>query len=199
MLKWIASGCLVVILVVCVVAYAGYRKMQSIAADGPTVTVGIKATPERVFASMSHTDSLRHWFASGLTIRPTRAGKLAAGDTLLLITRRDSVPRTAWVVDTIVPNQLLVLHWAVLENRMVLHRRRDSLSASGDSTIITSTVIAAMTDSLAAARSKASGVTGGMIDMASTMGTAGARIQAERELKILKLRIERPGAAVPRP
>ncbi len=197
MLKWIASGCLVVILVVCVVAYAGYRKMQSIAADGPSVTVGIRATPERVFATMTHTDSLPHWFASGYTLRSSRTGKLAAGDTLRLIARRDSLARTAWVIDSIVPNQLIVLHWALLENGVVLHRRRDSLSVSGDSTLITSTVAAAMTDSLAAAGSKAGGATGGMLGMASTMGTASARLMAEQELLRLKLRIEGPPVSPP--
>ena len=197
MLKWIASGCLVIILIVCVIAYAGYRKMQSIAASGPAVTVAIKATPERVFAAMSHTDSLPSWFSPGITLRTTRKGTLAAGDTVYLLTRNDSVPRTAWVVDSIVPNQLLVLHWFVLQNRVVLHRRRDSLAAAGDSTRVTSTIVAAMMDSLAAMSGQPTGVKGGLLDMASTMGSAGARIQAEQELKRLKLHIEGPPVSRP--
>jgi uncharacterized protein YndB with AHSA1/START domain len=196
-LKWIASGCLVVILIVGVIGYAGYRKMQSIAAGGPSVTVAILAPPERVFAAMSHTDSLAKWFSPGVTLRTMRKGMLAAGDTMFLLTRNDSLPRTAWVVDSVVPNQLLVLHWIVLQNRMVLHRRRDSLSVAGDSTRVTSTIIATMTDSLQAARGQASGVTGGLLDMASTMGSAGARIQAEQELKRLKLHIEGPPVSRP--
>jgi uncharacterized protein YndB with AHSA1/START domain len=196
-LKWIASGCLVIILVVCVIAYAGYRKMASIASAGPSVTVAIKATPERVFAAMSHTDSLSKWFSPGITLRSARAGKLAAGDTLFLVTRGDSQPRTAWVIDSIAPNRLMVLHWAVLANRVVLHRRRDSLSAAGDSTLVTSTIVASMTDSLQAAAGQETGVPGGLLNMASTMGTAGARIQAEQELKRLKLHIEGPPVSRP--
>jgi uncharacterized protein YndB with AHSA1/START domain len=197
MLKWIASGCLVVIVVVGVVTYAGYRKMQSIASNGPSVTVAIRATPERVFASMSHTDSLASWFASGMTLRSPRKGALASGDTLFVSTRRDSVPRTAWVVDTVVPNRVVALRWVVLQNGVVLHRRRDSVSTAGDSTFVTTTITATMTDSLVAARRQSSGVSGGLLDMASTVGSAGARIQAETELNMLKRRIEGPPVSRP--
>src|SRR4051812_47024275 len=197
MLKWIASGCLVIIVVIAVVMYVGDRKFETIAASGPEVTVAIKATPQRVFASMSHTDSLSSWFAIGMTLRSARQGTLAPGDTLFVTSRRDTVTRTAWVIDTVVPNKVLALRWVVLQNGMVLHRRRDSLSVAGDSTIVTSTVVAAMTDSLSAARRQTGGVTGGLIGMASTMGSAGARIQAETEFKQLKRRIEGPPVSRP--
>jgi uncharacterized protein YndB with AHSA1/START domain len=190
MLKWIASGCLVIILIVCVVAYAGYRKMQSIAAAGPTVTVSIHATPERVFASMSHTDSLSAWFAPGMTIRATNTGALAAGDTVFLVGRRDSTPRMAWVIDTVVPGSVVAMRWLSLPSRMVITRRRDSLSVAGDSTLVTSTIASMITDSLAAARGRAGGVGAGMLEMGTTMGIAGARMQAEAELRSLKSHIE---------
>lgn len=197
MLKWIASGCLVIVLVIGIVMYAGYRKMKSIAASGPSVTVAIHAAPERIFAAMSHTDSLSSWFAQGFTMRTARKGTLTRGDTIYLTqVRRDSVARTAWVVDTVVPNQVLAMRWVALSNGTVLYRRRDSLAVAGDSTMVTSTIAPAMMDSLKA-RSPASGVGGGMIEMAATMGTAGARIQAEQELRRLKLHIE--GAPVSRP
>jgi uncharacterized protein YndB with AHSA1/START domain len=191
MLKWIASGCLVIILIVCVVAYAGYRKMQSIAANGPAVTVSFGATPERVFAAMSHTDSLAAWFAPGMSMHTARKGTLVAGDTIFLTQqRRDSVARTAWVIDTVVPNRLIAMRWVILQGGMVVHRRRDSLTVAGDSTRVTSTIVPAMIDSISAARTRANGASGGLIDMAATMGTAGARIQAEQELRRLKLHIE---------
>lgn len=191
MLKWIASGCLVIVLVIGVVMYAGYRKVQAIAANGPTVTVSIHATPARVFASMSNVDSLASWFAQGMTIRTAKNGPIGRGDTIFLTQpRRDSVAQTAWIVDTVVPNQLIAMRWVVLKNGMVLHRRRDSLSASGDSTVVTNTILPEMLDSLKAARSRANGVSGGIIDMATKVGTAGARIQAETEFKLLKRHIE---------
>jgi uncharacterized protein YndB with AHSA1/START domain len=197
MLKWIASGCLVIIVVIGVVAYLGYRQLKTVAAAGPSVSVGIHAPATRVFASMSHTDSLPAWFAPNASIRTPKRGALALGDTLYLVGRRDSVPRMAWVVDTIVPNAILAMRWIALPSGMMLTRRRDSLSVSGDSTFVTSTVSSFLSDSLSAAKSRSGGVGGGMIDMTSTMGIAGARMQAEAEYKRLKTHIE--GGPVSRP
>jgi hypothetical protein len=197
MLKWIASGCLVIVLVVCVVVYAGYRKMSAIAANGPSVTVGIKATPQRVYASLTSVDSLSTWISPGMTFQTSRKGSLGTGDTLLLTSRRDSQPRSAWVIDTVVPNTLVAMRLVVLQGGMVVYRRRDSIAVSGDSTLVTSTVVSAMMDSLTAANGAKGGVTGGLIGMASTMGNAGARMQAEQELKRLKLRIEGPPVSRP--
>jgi uncharacterized protein YndB with AHSA1/START domain len=190
MLKWIASGCLVIIVVIGVVVYAGYRKMRSIAAAGPSVTVAIQAPPERVFASMSHSDSLPAWFAPGTTLRTVRKGALAAGDTIFVVTPRDTAPRLAWVIDTVVPGTVIALRWVGLPNRVVIARRRDSISVAGDSTMVTSTIASLLTDSLVAARSQAGGVTGGVLEMGSTMSMAGARMQAEAELRRLKNHIE---------
>jgi hypothetical protein len=197
MLKWIASGCLVIVVVVAIVMYAGYRRLKTVAAAGPTFSLGIHAPAARVFASMSHTDSLSAWFSPGSTIRTPKNGTLARGDTIYLVGRRDSVPRAAWIVDTIVPNSVLAMRFVGLPGGMVVTRRRDSVSVSGDSTLVTSTVGSFMSDSLAAARSRTSGVTAGMIDMTSTMGIAGARMQAEAEYKRLKTHIE--GGPVSRP
>lgn len=197
MLKWIASGCLVIVVVIGIVMYAGYKKMQSIAAAGPSVSVGIHATPERVFASMSHTDSLPAWFAPTSTLRSAKKGALAIGDTLFLLNRRDTVGMTAWVVDTVVPNTVVAMRWVSVQNKMTITKRRDSLSLSGDSTLVTSTMSSFMSDSLAAVRSRANGVSAGVLEMGSTMSVAGARIQAEAELKRLKAHIE--GAPVSRP
>jgi hypothetical protein len=197
MLKWIASGCLVIVLVVCVVVYAGYRKMSAIAASGPSVTVGIKGTPQRVYASLTSVDSLSTWISPGMTFQTSRKGSLGTGDTLLLTSRRDSQPRSAWVIDTVVPNTLVAMRLVILQGGMVVYRRRDSIAVSGDSTLVTSTVVSAMMDSLTAANGAKGGVTGGLIGMASTMGNAGARMQAEQELKRLKLRIEGPPVSRP--
>jgi uncharacterized protein YndB with AHSA1/START domain len=190
MLKWIASGCLVIIVVIGIVMYAGYRKMKSIAAEGPSVSVGIHATPERIFASMSHTDSLASWFAPGATLRTTKKGALAIGDTIYMLSRRDTTGATAWIVDTIVPNRVIGMRWISVANNMTMTTRRDSISTSGDSTLVTSTIGSFMSDSLAAARARANGVSAGVLEMGSTMGVAGARMQAEAELKRLKTHIE---------
>lgn len=196
MLKWIASGCLVIIVVIGIVAYAGYRKMQSIAAAGPTVTVGIHAPAERVFASMSHSDSIAAWFAPGTILRVTKKGQLAAGDSIILRSNRDTLG-SAWVIDTVLPGQLIAMRYVALPRGTVVFRRRDSVSTAADSTLVTSTVAFTMADSLANAQGQATGVTGGLLGMSATMGTAGARIQAEMELKRLKSHIEGPPVSRP--
>ena len=196
MVKWIAGGCVVVILIVGAVMYAGYKQMSAVAAKGPSVSVAIGATPERVFASMANADSLSTWFMTGSTITTKRKGMLVAGDSIFVQSGRDSMP-SAWIIDSIVPNQLIVLHWVMPRNNLVIQRRRDSLSVVGDSTVVTGTVEASViTDSLAAARGQG-GVAGGIFDMASTMGVAGARIQTEQELRRLKHRIEGPPVVRP--
>jgi uncharacterized protein YndB with AHSA1/START domain len=196
MLKWIASGCLVIVVIVAILAYVGYRKMSTIADAGPSITVSMKGTPERVFASMSHSDSLPTWFAQGMTLRSTRPGQIAAGDSIFVLMRGDSVARTVWVIDSVVPNSLVVMRWIALQGAMVVQRRRDSISVAGDSTRVISTVLSTMTDSLRA-RGQTGAVGGGFLDMASTLGNASARMQVEMELKRLKARIE--GAPVVRP
>jgi uncharacterized protein YndB with AHSA1/START domain len=190
MLKWIASGCLVIIVVVGIVMYAGYRKMKSIAAEGPSVSIGIHATPERIFASMSHTDSLGSWFAPGTTLRSTKKGALAIGDTLYMLSSRDTTGTMAWIVDTLVANKVIAMRWISVTNNMTMTTRRDSLSISGDSTLVTSTIGSFLTDSTTAARARANGVSAGVLAMGSTMGIASARLQAEAELKRLKTHIE---------
>ena len=192
MLKWLVVGCVVIILVVGIVAYAGYQQVTKIAEQGPTVSVAIAATPERVFASMANADSLSSWFMPGTSLRTTRKGSLVAGDSIFITSARgDSMP-TAWVIDTLVPNQVIASHWTTLRNGIVIQRRRDSLSMQGDSTVVISTVRSTVTDSMASARSRSGGVTGGLLDMSATFGTAGARMQTEQDLRRLKSRIEGP-------
>ena len=197
MLKWIGGGCVVVLLIVGAVMYAGFKQMSAVAAKWPSVTVAIGATPERVFASLANADSLSTWFMSGTPIRTTRKGMLAVGDSIFVQMGRDSVP-SAWIIDTIVPNRLIVSHWVMPRNNLILQRRRDSLAIVGDSTHVTGTIEASvMTDSLNAVRGRTGSVTGGLLDMASTMGQAGARMQAEQELRRLKHRIEGPPVVRP--
>lgn len=196
MLKWIGGGCLVLLLCVGVVSYMGYRQMASLAAKGPSVSVAMAATPERVFATLASGDSIYTWGdpASGMSLRTTRSGPFEVGDTIFVTMRRDSVSRSVWIVDTIVPNVLIERRWVTLKGNMVLQRRRDSVAGAGDSTHVTSTITATIVDSATASRRQATGVSGGLLDMATTMGTAGARIEAEQQLRWIKAHIERTAA-----
>ena len=81
MLKWIASGCLVIIVIVAGVSYYGYRQVTKVANQPPT-TVSMAATPERVFASLANIDSMSTWRTSTPAGSAGRTGMLAVGDTL---------------------------------------------------------------------------------------------------------------------
>jgi uncharacterized protein YndB with AHSA1/START domain len=191
MLKWIASGCLVIVLIVAGVMYFGYRKMSSLAEQGPAVTVAIAATPERVFASLANADSIAQWRTSVRT--SGRTGLLRVGDTIRERDRQASDSADAllvsWVVDTIVPNQLLVMRATQSGKGNLNGIRRDSVAGVGDSTHVTSSVVLTFPDSMQAppaARATA----------LKFMG-AGMRLATEMELKALKARIEGGPAARP--
>lgn len=189
MWKWIGGGCLLIIAIVCVVAYAGFRKMSEIADAGPAVTVMIGAPPARVFASLANADSQSTWRKGASVLRTSRKGMFVAGDTLFDVPS-DTLPSMAWVIETIVINQVIATKAISIKSGEVVLRRRDSLAVVGDSTGITSTVSMLLSDSLKAVQGRAEGMSGGVFDFAMKMGTAAMRVQAETELKALKRRIE---------
>ena len=190
MWKWIGGGCLLIAVLLGILAYGGYRTMANIAAKGPEVTVTIAGTPQRVFITMTHTDSMRAWHESTWGLTSTRRGMLVAGDTLR--SEGDSLKgRMLMIIDTVVPNVLFVTHAVTGRDgrEFVMMRRRDSLFAVGDSTRIVSTISTMMADS-AGKYAGQGGVVGGVAGMAATMGTAGMRIGTEQELNLLKRHIE---------
>lgn len=195
MLKWIGGGCLVLVLIVGVLMYVSYRKMSEIADEGPAVSMMIGAPPARVFASLANSDSLPTWHG-GSSSRTSRQGMLASGDTLFDTVRDSSPGRMAWIVDTVIANQLIAMRAVNLASGQILFRRRDSLTAVGDSTRVTSMASMWMMDSVAAGRARG-GVSGGIMNAATRMGVAGLRVQVQQDLERLKRRIE--GTPVARP
>jgi uncharacterized protein YndB with AHSA1/START domain len=194
MLKWIASGCLVIIVIVAGVSYYGYRQMSKVA-NQPPMTVSMAATPERVFASLANLDSLSTWRSSTPVVTPGRRGMLVVGDTLRERTRSDSTtPLDLWVVDSVVPNQLLGMRTLYSAGVPFTAIRRDVLVAAGDSTQVTTTMEIVLSDTL---RSQARGAAGSVMGAATKMMASGMRVASERDLKRLKDRIE--GRAVVRP
>jgi uncharacterized protein YndB with AHSA1/START domain len=183
MLKWIASGCLVLIVIAAGLMYFGYRKVSSLAEGGPAVTVAMAATPERVFASLANADSMATWRPS---VRASgRAGILRVGDTVRELDRQvDSTDAliVSWVVDTIVPNQLLVMRAKASGRGNLNGTRRDSVAQVGDSTYVTSSLAMMFADSAQAAMAAR--------NSAMKLMVAGMRIVTEGELKVLKARIE---------
>lgn len=199
MWKWIGGGCLLIVVLLCILAYGGYRTMASIAAKGPDVTVTIAGTPQRVFSAMAHTDSMRAWHEPQWKLTSSRSGMLVAGDTLSA--PGDQVKaRMLMIVDTVVPNTLIVTRAVTTREgrEFVMMRRRDSLYAVGDSTRIVSSTSTMMADS-AGAYAGRGGVAGSVAGMAATMGTAGMRLGTEQELNLLKRHIEGLGRATRKP
>lgn len=189
MWKWIGGGCLLIIAIVGVLGYAGFRKLSDIADAGPAVTVMIGAPPERVFASLANADSQSTWRLGSSTSRTNRKGMFLVGDTIFDIPR-DTQPSMAWVIDTIVTNHLIAARAINLRTGEVAYRRRDSLAVVGDSTGVTSTASMLLPDSLKAIEGRATKASGGAFDFAMKVGSAAMRLEAEAELKALKRRIE---------
>jgi hypothetical protein len=184
MWKWIVGGCLGLIVIVCVVMYVSYQKMKSFANEGPVVTQMIAAPTGHVFAALSDVDSLRAWRLDAAVIRATQHGPLHVGDTLSGGTSNQQ-GQTAWVVSAVVPDTVVAFDGIALKTGKRMFTRRDSVSAVGDSTKVTSIFTAAVLDSLSA-----SGKTGGMMDVANTAVMGGLRLEIQEEMKRLKSHIE---------
>ncbi len=193
MLKWI-GGCLVLVIVLVVVGFwFGIRQMRgSLEPDG-SARVAIAATPERVFATMGNADSVVAWMGKGSNVSVSRPGTLLPGSRVRISVRSPAgIPQEAmdWVIREVVPNQLIVRE-LITDKGQRAAVRRDSLSAKGDSTIIMSTLVSPLVDSLVFAKDKEKGTTkGGMAGMSGDLMLSLFRFQSKIELQTLKAHIE---------
>jgi uncharacterized protein YndB with AHSA1/START domain len=196
MLKWIGGCAVLVIVVVAGGIWYGYRKISTIAEGGNAASITINAPATRVFANMVDVDSMTEWRAEGLGIRANRKGPLTVGDTLQVQTKSTTdnrQMRSTWIVSAMIPDRLLVTEMRNDSTGQVALTRRDSLAALGDSTIVVTTLVQVLLDSMRAARADSEG--GTMLNMASKFMVAAMRVQSELELKRLKARLE--GDSVP--
>ncbi len=220
MWKWF-GGCaaLVVVLAICAGVW-GYSKYEKFTAAGGSTTVIVHAPADRVFASLANGDSLSTWTSDSstsevdLSVRDkgrnvtaawrdgrattSRHGLLQPGDTIHIESNsRESADAATftWMVTEVLSNRLLALELRNDRSGAVTAIRRDSLIASGDSTLIVCTVASPMMDSVrtaahdtgGAARSRA-------VDMGSKLLLSAFRLESEVELKRLKAHIEGPPA-----
>jgi len=206
MLKWIL-GCLgLAVVVVCFAAWYGYKKLQTLAKEGPSAIVTIQAPASRVFASLADADSMTEWRTEGLGIRSSRQGRLQVGDTLLAQgrsrgTTSNQRSRVMWVVTAVIPDTVVGFEARNDSTGMSIFIRRDSVVALGDSTRVVSTFAAPILDSLRRRGDTSGMARNAMINLASNAMVTGMRVMSEQELKRLKGRIEgRPVRdSVPRP
>jgi len=191
MSKWM-TGCLLVLLVLAGMVWWGYRRMAAFAPGTGPLSVGIKAPPDRVFASLANGDSIGTWMAQGNIVTVKRHGPLVVGDSLRVQMRSiPGLPQRAliWTVREVVPDKLLELEMRADTSRKLLAVRRDTLVGAGDSTLVMSSVFSPLMDSVRTARgdtvAKAT-----MVDMTSRLLVSSFRMEAKLELLRLKARIE---------
>lgn len=180
MLKWV-GGCLavVVVLVIGGAWFALHTMRASLTADGST-RVAIRATPQRVFASLADGDSAKTWMAQGNTVTTSRRGRFQPGDSIRIALRASlglKPEPMIWEVMEVVPDQRLVLRLRSSSARGQMAIRRDSLVAAGDSTIVLSRLTSTLPDS---ARSST----------AAEMMMSMFQMQSKLELESLKARLE---------
>ncbi len=200
MSKWM-TGCLLVLLVLAGMVWWGYRRMAAFAPGNGPLSVGIKAPPDRVFASLANGDSIVTWMAQGNVVTVKRHGPLVVGDSLRVQMRSmPGLPQRSliWTVSEVVPNKLLELEMRADTSRKVMAIRRDTLVEAGDSTLVMSSVSSPMMDSVQRTPGD-TGSKGLMLDMTSRLLISSFRMEAKLELLRLKARVEgRPMPATPR-
>jgi len=191
MWKWIAGGCVGLIVIVCVLLYISWQKVKEFADQGPVVTTTIGAPASHVFAAMSNIDSMRTWRIEGTVFRATQHGALSVGDTLAGQTSNNQ-NQVVWVVRTVALDTVIAFDGVLKTDGRRVFSRRDSVTAMGDSTRVTSIFAPFSIDSAAAAKGEK--VPSALSDFAMTAMTGGFRIQVQEELRRLKSHIEKPAA-----
>ena len=191
MSKWM-TGCLILLVALAGMVWWGYRRMAAFAPGTGPLSVGIKAPPNRVFASLANGDSIGTWMAQGNVVTVTRHGPLVVGDSLRVQMRKMmGLPQRPfiWTVRAVVPDKLLELEMRADTSRKVLAVRRDTLVAAGDSTLVMSTVSSPLVDS-ARTTQRDTGSKALVLDVTSRMLITSFRMEAKLELLRLKSRVE---------
>jgi uncharacterized protein YndB with AHSA1/START domain len=194
-MKWVLRILGVVFVLALCAGYYGYRKYRQFTAAGNTTAVLIGAPRERVFGALANSDSIAVWMGRNSSITSTRHGALQPGDTLAIQSANDNGNaryRFTWTVREVVPNQLLAMDLRTDTSTKVIATRRDSLVASGDSTIVISTVASPMFDQVRMTErdSNRSAAAGAMLNVGAKLALSAFRFQSETELKRLKAHIE---------
>jgi uncharacterized protein YndB with AHSA1/START domain len=202
MWKWL-GGCLVIVVVVIAIGvWTGYQKLSQFSGPNKPETVAIAAPASRVFASIANGDSLSTWMSERMGVRASRHGMLATGDTIQMDAKlRFNIGKggqaNRWVISDVKPDQMLALEMRGDTSKRIVAQRLYSLAAKGDSTLITSTVSTPGLDSMIAHRGDTIKASDAFISGATRLMMSSLRMQAHRELQLLKAHIE--GHAPPPP
>ena len=190
MWKWL-GGCLVVCIVVAVLFFWwSLRSIQDAVGPDGSISVMIGAPPERVFASLATGDSLGTWMAEGSTLVSSRRGRLEPGDVLRIRIRGTSRDALSWYVTEVVPNVVVALQLRSDSTGGIVATRRDSLSAAGDSTRVSSRLLSQRQEVHAPSAGDTVRATDGIAGVTANVLLSMFRIQSRAELSRLKARIE---------
>ncbi|MEP6905410.1 MAG: SRPBCC family protein [Gemmatimonadales bacterium] len=193
MWKWIGGCLLVCIAVVAYGLWTGYTKLSSFGSSDGTETVTVGAPVSRVFAALADADSLSTWIPEQSGVKVAHHGMLVVGDTLqgqMQLRFNVGKKQAKWTVSEVVPGKLLALELVSDSSGKLVARRQFSLSASGDSTRVTSAVVAPMLDSMRASRVDSGKPVGKAIDITSKLLLSALRMESHVELDRLKSHIE---------
>lgn len=203
MWKWL-GGCLVVVVVLVAISmWTAYRKLSQFGGPNKPETVAIAAPPSRVFASLANADSLSSWMAERMGVRVSHHGTLVPGDTLQVgANMRFRIGRSSqamrWIVSDVKPNQMLALEMLSDSTKRIMALRQFNLSQKGDSTLLTTSVTTPGLDSVRASRGDSVKMSDALLAGASKLMMSSLRMQAHRELQLLKAHIEgRPAPPPP--
>ena len=201
MWKWL-GGCLVVVVVLVAISmWTAYRKLSQFGGPNKPETVAIGAPPSRVFASLANADSLSSWMAERMGVSVSHHGTLVPGDTLQVGAKmRFNIGKSQamrWVVSDVKPNQMLALEMLSDSTRRIMAVRQFNLAPKGDSTLLTTSVTTPGLDSVRASRGDSVKMSDALLAGASKLMMSSLRMQAHRELQLLKAHIE--GHAAPPP
>ena len=195
MWKWILGALVLVVLLVGGGMWWGVRKITQFANGDSTATTTISGTPERVFLTLAHGDSISDWMGTGGRVRPSRHGILRKGDTLYMTSsssrmRNDSirVQKMNWIVGDVAPGKRLVMRLEADTMNFVAVNREYTVLQQGDSTVVFSMVTSPMVDTITKMADKKG--SGGVAQLAIKMMVGALRMQNAMELKMLKAHIE---------
>lgn len=194
MWRWILGIVAFLVLGLIGTCYAGFHRLTN---GGNVVVATAPDTPARTFTLLTDRDSLLEWLPEGTTIMPEHHGVLRAGDTIRVAapTRSGGTSGRAiqlWIVREIKPPDVFAIEALEFDPGGLAHAafaRRDSLSATGDSTRITSTfVVAPLLADAESSFTGGSAVRGELLNTAERLRLGAARMLWQGQLK----RIGRP-------
>jgi hypothetical protein len=194
MWRWIGGIVAIAILALMGTCYAGYRRITS---GGDTVDAMLSTSPAKTFSLLTDRDSLLAWLSAGTTIMPEHHGPVRGGDTIRVASPARAGASSGramqlWIVREVKAPDVFVIDALEFDPGGLAHAaftRRDSISASGDSTRIVSTFeMAPMLPAAESAMTGGSDFKASLLNTAQRMRLGAARMMWQEQLRRIEHR-----------